>query len=484
MAIVAQSEQLVQNMLDMDANELAKAIKERKISSVEVTKAYINHVKQFNPSINCLVEDRFSEVIAEAIQADEQIEKGTGVGRLLGVPISMKESFDVAEMKTTGGLPYRKNNVQIEDAEVVARLKAEGAIILGKTNTPVLCFCQETDNKLYGRTNNPWDVNRTAGGSSGGEGAMIAAGGAAVGVGSDIGGSIRFPAHFNGVIGFKSGNRQVSDKGSFPATEIRLQQRMLGIGALAKSVQDAKLINEIIADQIPKAQQLTDFEITMPTRNLSFPINSDTHSLLLKVKKHLNKDYAVNGIQPPMFAETALLWQLMMSIDGARDIAELGFDTKSPQLFSEYLKERIFRSSKLHNYFTWALIGANLFKPSEQKVTQIERTITTGDEQISEFLEKRLLILPVYHSAAPVHGQVYSEIFSIRKTYLRYMPFIAYANVWGLPALVVPIGEDKNNMPIAVQVISKIGNEDAIFQLGEQIEQAFRGYKRKIFSFE
>lgn len=484
MSAVVLEEKEVRSILDMDAIELGGAIKSQKISSLEATEAYISHLKAVNPTVNCLVEDRFVEAIAEAKQADEQLKRGTGKGRLFGVPISMKESFDVAGMKTTGGLPYRRNNVQLKDAFIVARLKAEGAIILGKTNTPVLCFCQETDNKLYGRTNNPWDLKRTAGGSSGGEGALIAAGGAAVGVGSDIGGSIRFPAHFNGVIGFKSGNAQVSDEGSFPIVDIPLQQRMLGIGALAKSVRDARLVNDIIANNVPKKKTFIDFEVVMPTRNLSFPIDSETHSLLLRLKSHLKKNFSVHGDQPPLFTETALLWQLMMSINGAEKIAQIGFDAQTPKALTEYVKEKLFRSSELHNYFTWAIIGANLFKPNLEKTAQIEKSVKSGDEQLHEFFEKRLLILPVYHSGAPVHGQVYREIFSIRKTYLRYMPFVAYANVWGLPALIVPVGEDANGMPIAIQVISRVGNEDAIFQLGEVIEKQFRGYMRKKFAYE
>ncbi|MFK4997846.1 amidase family protein [Bacillus sp. N9] len=151
----------------------------------------------------------------EAEAADLQVNAGNAKGKLFGVPISVKESFHVREMKTTSGLLHRKDMVMTEDAAIVQKLKDEGAIILAKTNTPSLCFCQESDNKLYGRTNNPWDVRKTAGGSSGGEAALIAVGGAAAGIGSDIGGSIRFPSHFNGVIGFKSGRNQVDVGGSF-----------------------------------------------------------------------------------------------------------------------------------------------------------------------------------------------------------------------------------------------------------------------------
>ena len=199
-----------QNLLDMDASELARMIANREITSREATESFIDHIKKVNPSLNFLVEDRFVNALEEADEADRQIAENKARGKLFGVPISMKESFHVNEMKTTGGLLNRKDAIQKSDAEIVVKLKGEGAIILGKTNTPELCFCQETDNKLYGRTNNARDSSRTAGGSSGGEAVMISVGGAAAGIGSDIGGSIRFPSHFNGVIGFKSGNSQVS----------------------------------------------------------------------------------------------------------------------------------------------------------------------------------------------------------------------------------------------------------------------------------
>src|SRR5699024_1719466 len=155
---------------------------------------------------------------------------------LYGVPISIKESFDVIGMKTTGGIVHRKDIIMSKDADVVRQLKDAGAIILCKTNTPALCFCHETDNKLYGRTNNAWNEKKTAGGSSGGEGALIGVGGTPVGMSSDIGGSIRFPSHFNGVVGFKPGMYQVSADGHFPPDKIPIKARMSGIGPIGKSV--------------------------------------------------------------------------------------------------------------------------------------------------------------------------------------------------------------------------------------------------------
>lgn len=463
------------NVLDLDATALSEYIQSESITSTEVVNTYIQHIMNINPAINAITSDRFQQARIEAMNADKAIHQQVPVGRLHGVPISMKECFDVAGMSTTGGLIHRKDELRTEDAAIVKRLRKEGAIILGKTNTPTLCFCQETDNKLYGRTNNPWNLQKTAGGSSGGEGALIAAGGAAVGIGSDIGGSIRFPAHCNGVVGFKSGKHQVDDTGSYPPFPHPLQRRMLGIGALAKSVRDARLIHDILANQKSDSQSLSDFSITFPYEQLYYPVSSKTQALLLSLFQFLQKHMKVIDEQPPLYQKSALLWQLIMSIDGASQMSKEAF----PHSFAlvQFIKEKLTKTSDYHSYLTWAIIGANLFKPSKQQLSDVEQQIQEGDTLISSYLHKRLLILPVYHRAAPNHGELYAEIFSIRKTFLRYMPFVAYANVWGLPSLTVPIGEE-DGMPIGIQIISYNGNEDAIFQLGEMLEKNFRGWKR------
>lgn len=466
------------DILSMDASTLAKKIANQELTSVHVTKVFITHLKKVNDAINCLVEDRFEEALKEAEKADAEIKQnGVGNKKLLGVPISMKESFDVAGMKTTGGLISRKDAVSSQDADVVQALKAEGAIILGKTNTPTLCFCQETENKLYGRTNNPWDVSKTAGGSSGGEGALLAVGGAAAGIGSDIGGSIRFPSHFNGVIGFKSGNGQVSQEGSFPYNDIPLQERMLGIGPMTKSIADVKLMYNMIAKTPAPKKDLSNFKIKILPRT-NYPISEDTESMLETIHEQLKDDFETKKAVPPFFDKVALVWQEIMSIDGGESIAEIIFGPNKRKDVTEYMKELVSGKSDVHRYLSWALIGANLFKPSKKRVEEIQEFIAKGDEQLDDYLDNRILILPVYHTSALEHGKVYNEIFSVRKTYLKYMPYVAYANVWGLPSLTIPIQTDKHHLPIGVQLISKNGNEDALFQLGEILESQNRGYIR------
>lgn len=466
------------DILQMDATSIAKEIRNGNLTSLEVTQAYITHIKRANPSLNTLVEDRFDEALAEAKEKDAQ----TGErGALHGVPISIKEAYDVSGMKTTGGLVKWKERIRNSDAAVVKKLKQAGAIILGKTNTPELCFCQETDNTLYGRTNNAWDKTRTAGGSSGGEGALLGVGGAALGIGSDIGGSIRFPSHFNGVIGFKSGKFQVSEQGHFPETTEPLQSRMLGLGPMGKSVCDMELMYNIIAENSVKEiedQEIHDYTIEFLTDNQIYPLTYTTTSILKKVKDFLKGSFSVEQNTPPYFEKSALLWQEIMSIGGGKSEINVAFPSGQGNVFLEYAKKKVIGKSQVHPYLSWALIGARLFKPSHKRQMVIRNILGEGDRRLDGYLNNRLLIFPVYHTAAPKHGKVYKEIFSIRKTFLKYMPYIAYANVWGLPALTIPVGTDENDMPISIQIMSKNGNESAIIQLGKILEARFRGYIR------
>lgn len=467
------------NILDMDATAIADAVKSRKLTSHEVVTTYIEHCKEVNPAINAMVEDRFTEAINEASEKDNQTNENSDEGPLYGVPISIKESLDVADMKTTGGLVHRLDFIARTDADVINKLKQAGAIILGKTNTPALCFCQETENKLYGRTNNPWDITRTAGGSSGGEGALLAAGGAAAGIGSDIGGSIRFPSHFNGVVGFKPGKNQVSAAGHFPPSEIAIQDRMLGVGPMGKSVRDSRLLYSIITDKpIPK-RSLSKMNIDILPGQIGYPLSDVTKSALDQIEQFLSSSFSTHRTAPPYLEDSAQLWQEIMSFDGGDSVKALAFNSDKGNVLTSYAKARLTRRTAIHPYLSWALIGAKMFKPSKDRKRKIEAILQQGDEQLEDYLSDRLLVFPVYHSGAPQHGKVYQEIFSIRKTFLQYMPYVAYANVWGLPSLTIPVRTDENDMPISIQVMSVNGNESAIFQLGEILERRFRGYVRR-----
>jgi len=228
------------------ASDLASMIRGKKVSPVEVAEAYLQRIEEQNPRLNAFVHVEPERVLREAHRAEDAVHRGETLGPLHGVPLSIKSSIDVAGYRCEAGTKLRAGYIAARDAVLVDRLRAAGAVILGVTNCPELLMAWETDNLLYGRTNNPWDVARTSGGSSGGESAAIAAGMSAGGVGSDGGGSIREPAHFCGICGLKPTPGRIPALGHFPASVGPFAQ--LGVvGPMARTVDDLRLMFEVMA---------------------------------------------------------------------------------------------------------------------------------------------------------------------------------------------------------------------------------------------
>ncbi len=198
------------------AREIAALIRARTVSPVEVARIHLDRIERLNPALNAFVDCQPETALPQARKAEKAVLRGDRLGPLHGVPLSIKSSIDVAGHRCEAGTRLRAGYIAAEDAVLVGRLRAAGAVILGVTNAPELLMAWETDNLLYGRTNNPWDLTRTAGGSSGGEAAAIAAGLSAGGVGSDGGGSIREPAHFCGICGLKPTPGRIPSTGHFP----------------------------------------------------------------------------------------------------------------------------------------------------------------------------------------------------------------------------------------------------------------------------
>src|SRR6266436_642904 len=227
------------------ARQIAAQIRRKVISPVEVARAHLERIERLNPKLNAFVDCQPEAVLSLAREAEKAILRGDELGPLHGVPLSIKSAIDVAGHRCEAGTRLRAGHIAAEDAPLVARLRAAGAVILGVTNTPELLMAWETDNLLYGRTNNPWDLTRTAGGSSGGEAAAIAAGLSAGGVGSDGGGSIRVPAHFSGICGVKPTPGRIPATGHFPASAGPFA--LLGaVGPMARTVADLKVLFEVM----------------------------------------------------------------------------------------------------------------------------------------------------------------------------------------------------------------------------------------------
>lgn len=237
-------------LIGLSARAIAGRIADGRISAVEVVEAHIDRIQRVDPDLNAVVVERFESARREARATDERADRGEPLGALHGVPITVKECFDVAGLPTTGGVPGWRDNRADADSPLVARLREAGAILLGKTNVPELLLYVETDNPLHGRTNNPWRPDRSPGGSSGGEGAIIAAGGSALGIGTDLGGSIRLPAHACGIHGLKPTAGRLTIRGTFDELLLPGQEAIPdAAGPLARHVEDLTLAMRVLVGQ-------------------------------------------------------------------------------------------------------------------------------------------------------------------------------------------------------------------------------------------
>ena len=242
--------------MDLDfamATELTRAVRDRKISSRELLDHVLARVEQRNPGLNAVVALDIDRARAAAGAADAATARGEAVGPLHGLPMTVKDVWETEGLVTTAGAPELADHVPRADALVVGRLKAAGAIIFGKSNTPLYAGDFQTFNDVYGITNNPWDLTRTAGGSSGGAAAAVAAGLTPLELGSDIGGSIRNPAHFNGVYGLKPSWGVVPSRGHIPGPPGSLVETDVNCGGpLARSLEDLRTALGVIAGPVPE----------------------------------------------------------------------------------------------------------------------------------------------------------------------------------------------------------------------------------------
>ena len=248
------------------ATDLVAALKSKKISSLELTDLYIDRIEKFDGEINAVVVRDFEKAREAAKAADAKLAKGSETGALHGLPMTIKEAYDIEGLPTTWGVPELRNNIAQSDAATVQHLKAAGAHFLGKTNVPLNLADFQSFNEIYGTTNNPWDLTRTPGGSSGGSAAALAGGLTGLEAGSDIGGSIRNPAHFCGVYGHKPTWGVVSDTGHATPGQISPADIAV-VGPLARSAEDLALSMDVIAGA--NALDLPGWQLNLPRPKLT-----------------------------------------------------------------------------------------------------------------------------------------------------------------------------------------------------------------------
>ena len=235
------------DLIYSSAIDLAAAIRSKRVSAVERTQAFLSRISAINPALNAVVQRREEGAIADARRADDALAPGENVGPRHGVPMTLKDCFETRGVITAVGTTGLAGHVPERDATVAARLRRAGAILLGKTNVPEILLRFATDNYVYGRTNNPYGLDRTPAGSSGGAAAIVAAGGAAFDIGSDAGGSVRVPAHFCGIAGLKATAGRVPRTGHIPFPEFGALEALFQLGPLARRVGDLLPILRVIA---------------------------------------------------------------------------------------------------------------------------------------------------------------------------------------------------------------------------------------------
>src|SRR5271168_6772 len=322
----------------LSAVEMAEQIRARTVSPVELVDAHLGRIAELNcgreSKLNAFVHVEVDGARSQAKVAETEAAVGSraqsdSLGALHGVPISVKSSVDVAGWPSECGSRLRKGYVPSEDATLVARLRAAGAILLGNTNVPEFLMAYETDNSLYGRTNSPWDVERTPGGSSGGEAAAIAAGCSAGGVGSDGGGSIRVPAHFSGICGLKPTPGRIPATGHFP-TSVGPFALLGVVGPMARTVADLKVLFEVMQGpddgdpsaapvpvRWPERDDLKKFRIGYFEDDGRTPVTAETSAAVRAAAAALKRaGFAVEPFRPEGLEQARQLWWQFFGIAG------------------------------------------------------------------------------------------------------------------------------------------------------------------------
>jgi amidase len=460
--------------------ELAELIRARAISPVEVVEAHLRRIDQINPRLNAIV-TLAPDVLDQARAAEANLMNGGEVGPLHGVPLTVKDTIDTKGLRTTSGSRLRANDVPERDATAVARLKAAGAIILGKTNTPEMAISYETDNPIFGRTNNPHALDRTPGGSSGGEAAAIAACLSPAGLGSDLSGSIRVPAHFCGIVGLKPTIGRVPADGHIPDANGLLS---LGecIGPMARTVADLSLLFRVIADATqfetsnrapaPDAavKALRGLRIAWYSDDGVTPVTDETRAALLAAARALNDSgFDVNEERPPGVSEGARLWIELFSraaTDQLREFYKGREDEAGPRV------AELLRNSEIETD-----LDGKIIKAEKVAAAVLERE-RWREDLLRRMKTTRLILAPVGSTPAFAHGTRRVTVKGQSISVWRAFSYAQTFNVFGLPSVVVPAGRTADGLPIGVQMIGRPYEEQTVLAAAAIVEEALGGWQR------
>src|SRR5690625_229429 len=451
------------------ARELARMLRDREVSAREVVNSHLERIEAVGPAVNAVVTLCGERAMAEAHAADERLAAGASVPPLHGLPVAHKDTHETAGLRTTLGSRLLADNVPDRDELLVARMRAAGAITIGKTNTPEFAAGSHTFNEVFGTTRNPYDTARSAGGSSGGAAAALAAGLHPLADGSDMGGSLRNPAAFNNVVGLRP------SPGRVPQYPAPLGWQALSLqGPMAREVADAALLLSAIAGPDP----LSPVSLEDPGAAFAPGLEADLHGLRVAWSPDLA------GLAP---CERAVTDALRPAADV---FAGLGCEVveDAPDLAEADTVFRILRAWQFESSLGALLDTArDRIKPSVVWNIEEGRKLTGADisraelararvyHRVREFFERYdALLLPVSQVVPFDAGLEYPADIdgAVQRTYLDWMRSCSHISVTGCPALAVPGGFTPSGLPVGLQIVGPHRADRRVLELGHAFEQA------------
>ncbi|MEV5281380.1 amidase [Streptomyces sp. NPDC051993] len=474
------------------AGELTAALRAGEVSSVKLTDQAITAIERDDKAINAVCVTDFERALAAARDADQARARGEN-RPLLGMPVTVKESYNIAGLPTTWGMPVHRNYLPAEDAVQVSRLKAAGAVVLGKTNVPVGLQDVQTFNEIYGTTNNPWDHARTPGGSSGGSAAALASGFGALSIGSDIAGSLRTPAHFCGIYAHKPTLGLAANRGMVPPRTPALPTELdlAVVGPMARTARDLRLLLDVMAGPDPltlgvahavtlpaaRHERLCDFRVLVIEEHPLIPTGSAVRAAVNRVADALVDGGARverdNSPLLPDLTEAALIYtQLWCSGSAAR----------YPDEVYEQLRARAAQLGADDQSLDAArLRGMVLSHRDWIEVNNRREVHRHGWRQL--FTRFDAVVCPITPTPAFPHDHSHDrrgrriDIDGVEYPYLDQLVWAGLATMPGLPATAIPAGRSPEGLPVGVQIIGPMLEDHTPLRLAELLEQSIGGFQ-------
>ena len=458
------------------ATELAALIRKGEVSAVEVLQAHLAQIDALNPQLNAIVTYLPEQALELATAADEKQARGDELGILHGLPIAHKDLFETAGIRSTMGSPVFRDYVPETDDLIIARLKAAGCITLGKTNVPEFGAGSHTFNPVFGATRNPYDLNKTCGGSSGGAAVALAAGMLPIADGSDMGGSLRNPASFCNVVGLRPTPGRVP---RYPKADA--WSTLSVDGPMGRTVQDVALMLQAIAGYDPRSPIALDEPASVFADNLE----SDFTGARVAWSADLGGlpvDPAVTAsieAQLPAFADVGV--EVVPDCPDFSDAYEVfqtlrawNFELTFSELFAE------FGEAQFKDSIRWNAAQGTKLRAADISRAQVKRSLLY--QRVREFLDEyECLLLPTAQVPPfPIDMEYPREINGLAmKTYIDWMMSCAFITVTGLPAISVPCGFTADGLPVGLQMVGRPRGEFALLQLAYAFQEATGFYQRK-----